>query len=146
MSNWWDAYPVPRSDPVFWTHDKVAELIRSSSVCGKDYACVDVRRTDYLGGTVKGATNAPAQTFYDQLGNFVEKYKNIPLVIFFCNSSSGRGPRCARWYQDALNDSGIRTSQGLILKGGIKEWVHHYGSHAELTEGYDEDHWKKEET
>ncbi|ORY48521.1 hypothetical protein BCR33DRAFT_695723 [Rhizoclosmatium globosum] len=101
-------------------------------------------------GTVKGAINVHAQTFFDQLPDFVAKYKDVPRVFFFCNSSSqsqtkiGRGPRCAMWYQDAMNEQGITTSKALILAGGIKGWVQQYKGDASLVDRYDEEFWKVE--
>lgn len=56
-------------------------------------------------------------------------------VIFHCQSSSGRGPRCAGWYQDALDAAGIaqETSRAVVLSGGIKAWVKEFGQDEELT-------------
>jgi arsenical-resistance protein 2 len=51
---------------------------------------------------------------------------SIPEVIFHCSSSKGRGPRCAAWYQDELNDKGSVTSQAFVLTGGINAWVTRY--------------------
>lgn len=50
---------------------------------------------------------------------------SIPKVVFHCNSCKpgGRGPRCAAWYQDYLDENGIKSSQALVLKGGYKAWA-----------------------
>ncbi|KAI9342803.1 Rhodanese-like domain-containing protein [Obelidium mucronatum] len=141
--NWWDAYPAPKATPERWTHEQVAELIRSNAVNGVDYAIVDVRRADFGGGTVKGALNVHAQTFYDELPEFVAKHKTVSKVFFFCNSSNGRGPRSAAWYQDRLDEQGITTSKGMVLAGGIKAWVASYKDDLDLTEGYDAAFWAK---
>ena len=69
----------------------------------------------------------------------------IPKIIFHCSSSNGRGPRCAGWYQDALDSSreagndesnaGVRAGEGgaeregkagseaFVLVGGLKAWL-----------------------
>jgi arsenical-resistance protein 2 len=54
-------------------------------------------------------------------------------VIFHCSSSNGRGPRCAGWYQDALDenhdDKSTTTgnrSKAYVLTGGIKAWKSAY--------------------
>jgi hypothetical protein len=47
---------------------------------------------------------------------------SVPLVIFHCSSSNGRGPRCAGWYQDALVSQGVEGSEAVILAGGVKAW------------------------
>ncbi|KAI8616979.1 hypothetical protein BC830DRAFT_1062892 [Chytriomyces sp. MP71] len=150
--SWTDAFPTPTSAPERWSRAQVAALLRDPSLTnGKDFAIVDVRRTDFGGGTVKGATNVHAQTFYENLDEFVARFQHIPRVFFFCNSSSyttekiGRGPRCAAWYQDVLDARGIKTSQALILAAGIKGWVSEFKDDPVLTEGYDEAFWKANE-
>lgn len=56
-------------------------------------------------------------------------------MIFHCQSSSGRGPRCAGWYQDALDEANIpnEQSQAVVLTGGIKAWVKAYGEDESVT-------------
>lgn len=62
-------------------------------------------------------------------------------VVFHCQSSSGRGPRCAGWYQDALDrraaeggaTSPSSRSKAVVLTGGIKEWIKQYGDNEEVT-------------
>ena len=51
------------------------------------------------GGHVRGSDNWAAQTFYDNLPVFYEKYKDTPKVIFYCQNSrsNARGPRSAGW-------------------------------------------------
>ena len=46
-------------------------------------------------------------------------------VVFHCQSSSGRGPRCAGWYIDAAISMGLRENS-FVLKGGIKAWIKAY--------------------
>ncbi|KAJ3129739.1 hypothetical protein HK100_008445 [Physocladia obscura] len=154
--NWWDDFPTPASTHSLerWPRDKVAALMHESTLKnGADFlvvanATTDVRRTDFGGGTVKGAINVHAQTFYLQLDEFVAKYSTIPIIFFFCNSSSlsefkiGRGPRCAGWYQDALDAKNIKTSRAVILAAGIKGWINQYKNDTELTQDFDEEWWK----
>jgi len=80
---------------------------------------------------VRGAVNFPAQSFYYTRFSLVEMLKNVPLIIFYCSSSNGRGPRCAGWYQDALEERGRTDSEAVILGGGIKRWA---VKHSSLTE------------
>ena len=101
------------------SNQEVAELIRHSSQ--SEYAVIDVRRNDHAvshfdsvpalvviifiyflifywqGGHVRGSYQWPAQTFFDDLDGFYEKFKDVEKVIFYCASSNGRGPRCAGW-------------------------------------------------
>ncbi|KAJ3267887.1 hypothetical protein HDU76_011572, partial [Blyttiomyces sp. JEL0837] len=136
--NWWDDFPKTISKPEGWTREQVSALVKDpTKIPGKDYLVVDVRRADYVGGSVKGSINVHAQTFYPTLEEFVNKHKHIPMVFFYCNSSNGRGPRCAAWYQDVLDAKGITSSRGMVLSGGIIGWVQAYGEDSTLTEAYD---------
>ncbi|KDQ16682.1 hypothetical protein BOTBODRAFT_53780 [Botryobasidium botryosum FD-172 SS1] len=127
---WYEALPAPRSQPPHITPDALAELIRTKEA-RKDYIVVDVRRTDFEHGYVKGAINLPAQSFNQALPGLVPILSNIPLVVFYCNRSTGRGPRCAGWYADAL-PSGTK-SQSLVLEGGIKGWLSKWGEDESLS-------------
>jgi len=59
-------------------------------------------------------------------------------------SSNGRGPRCASWFQDYIDDVstfGRKTSlQVLTLKGGIKGWVKDF--EGALVDGFEEKYWE----
>ena len=98
------------------TKEEVAELVRHHDSTRRDYAIIDVRRNDHAvsyfhspallftdlsgifkGGHVRGSYQFAAQTFYDDLDLFYEKFKEVGKVIFYCSSSRGRGPRCAGW-------------------------------------------------
>ena len=61
---------------------------------------------------VRSAINIPAHAFYPTRMNLVKVLGNIPLVIFYCSSSNGRGPRCAGWFQDTLDEVGNKESEG----------------------------------
>lgn len=60
-------------------------------------------------------------------------------------SSSGRGPRCAGWFQDYIDDIAKfnkRTNMKvLVLKGGIKGWVKDF--EGALVDGFEEKHWEQ---
>ncbi|KAJ8080959.1 hypothetical protein PM082_017794 [Marasmius tenuissimus] len=49
------------------------------------------------------------------------KQAGVKKVIFYCGSSSGRGPRTAAWLQDYIDEVGDREIQALVMKGGIKK-------------------------
>ncbi|KAF8170085.1 arsenite S-adenosylmethyltransferase [Pholiota molesta] len=127
LLRWWDAYPVVKSSPPSIMAEEVAALIRqgaSDPGVKASFAVVDVRRNDHAGGHVRGSYNRHAQTFYDDLPSVFEEFKNTPKVIFYCQSSNGRGPRCAGWYQDYLDaHASEHNSQAYVLKGGIKNWL-----------------------
>ena len=71
---------------------------------------------------VHGAINIPIQSFYPTRWTWLEVFEKVPLVIFYCSGSVGRGPRCAGWFQDALNEAGKDSSEGIVLAGGIRNW------------------------
>ncbi|EAU88648.2 arsenite S-adenosylmethyltransferase [Coprinopsis cinerea okayama7 len=126
LKRWWDAYPAVQSTPPSLTNDEVAALVRSGD---KDFVVVD-------GGHVRGSEQWPAQTFYDELPALHEKHKDTKKVIFYCQSSNGRGPRCAGWYQDYLNKQGVdgSTSQAYVLQGGIKGWLAKFQDQEDLVD------------
>lgn len=80
---------------------------------------------------VHTAINIPAQSFYSTRLMWLEILGKVPYVIFYCSSSNGRGPRCAGWYQDMLDDVGNKTSKSFVLAGGIKLWAE---KHKDLTD------------
>ena len=86
---------------------------------------------------IRGAINLPAHSFFPTLPSLLPLLRTYKRVIFHCQSSSGRGPRCAGWLQDALDalpesDRGARPAV-VVLKGGIKEWYGLYGGEEGVT-------------
>ncbi|KAF8813136.1 NAD(P)-binding protein [Phlegmacium glaucopus] len=133
LKNWWDEFPTIKSSPGSLNAEEVAALIRGQG-SQSDFAVIDVRRDDHAGGHVRGSHNCFAQTFYDNLPDFYNKFKDTPKVIFYCQSSNGRGPRCAGWYQDYLNSQGNQKSTAFVLEGGIKNWISTYGEQDDLVD------------
>lgn len=72
---------------------------------------------------VRTAINIPAHSFYYTRFTLVETLGKVPVVIFYCSSSNGRGPRCAGWFQDTLDEVGNTTSKAAVLVGGINRWA-----------------------
>jgi len=60
-------------------------------------------------------------------------------------ASNGRGPRCANWMQDYVDDIskfGRKTPlKVLVLKGGIKGWVKDF--EGSMIDGYEEKYWEQ---
>ncbi|KAG6824624.1 hypothetical protein H0H92_006313 [Tricholoma furcatifolium] len=129
LLRWWDVYPQVQSSPAQISIEELETFMRGSPAPGK-FAVIDVRRNDYEGGHVRGSENWHAQTFYDNLPTFFEKHKETEQVIFYCSSSSGRGPR----YQDYLNKNEVTSSTAYVLRGGIKAWLGKYSDQSELVE------------
>ncbi|KAH7920771.1 NAD(P)-binding protein [Leucogyrophana mollusca] len=131
LLSWVDAYPSPKAPRTDISCEDVAALLHEG---GGNYAVIDVRRNDHAGGHVRGSLQCPAQTFYDDLPSFYEKFCSVERVVFYCNSSGGRGPRCAAWYQDYLDEHGNTGSKALVMTGGIKAWLEKYGEVKDLTD------------
>ncbi|KAI0041387.1 Rhodanese-like protein [Auriscalpium vulgare] len=126
---WATGLPPPRATPPKISTEQLVEMMKTQTA-GVDYVVVDVRRTD-IEALIKGAINLPAQTFYQTLPTLLPILSRIPKVIFHCQSSAGRGPRCAGWYADALPADA--RSESLILEGGIKAWLEKFAGDAEMT-------------
>lgn len=147
---WWEAFPefkaaCPRLEP-----SEVKDLLEAYSSSSesepkkKTFLLVDVRRTDWEGGTVATSINLPAQTLYQTRPVIHQlcKQAGVETVIFYCGSSSGRGPRSAGWMQDYFDEIGETQIRAVILKGGIKGWQKTYGG--ELMDWYDAKVWSEE--
>ncbi|GAA5897806.1 hypothetical protein JCM5296_006080 [Sporobolomyces johnsonii] len=143
-SSWHAAFPTPsaclaNSSLASIAADALRDLILAQPrLDQRDFLVVDVRRTDFENAFVAGAVNLPAHSFYPTLPTLLQSSRGSSpyrRVIFHCQSSNGRGPRCAGWYQDALNDAGIKqdVSESMVLEGGIKAWVESFGMDKELT-------------
>ncbi|KAK5107555.1 hypothetical protein LTR62_001043 [Meristemomyces frigidus] len=131
---------------------------------------VDVRRTDYEGGAIRGSLNIPAQgfwwnrgtqeeflSFYDPsaannathlcyLGMLYELcYKaDIEWVVFTCGSSNGRGPRCASWFLEHVrNTAEDEDMQVMVLEGGVKGWVKAGPQFTQFMDGFKPEFWEQ---
>ncbi|GAA6063675.1 hypothetical protein JCM10212_000411 [Sporobolomyces blumeae] len=154
---WHAAFPTPRSSLAdgslaSMTPRELKDLMEQQQVLEeRDFLVVDVRRTDFENACIKGAINLPAHSFYPTLPALVPILSRYRQVFFHCQSSSGRGPRCAAWYQDYLNDLDASTpsqsateppesgeggeplSKAVVLEGGIKAWVKEFGDDETVT-------------
>ncbi|KAG1775513.1 S-adenosyl-L-methionine-dependent methyltransferase [Suillus placidus] len=115
LDRWWDAYPKDHL-----TSGEVASLLRDPN--RSDYAIIDVRENDRVGGHVLGSVQWRADSFAGSLDRFYDEYGKTKQVIFYCGSSKGRGSRCAAWYQDYLNGKGNTESKACVLEGGYHGW------------------------
>ncbi|KAK9475852.1 hypothetical protein V1514DRAFT_286607, partial [Lipomyces japonicus] len=85
----------------------------------------------------------PAQSFYQTKEAFYNIVNNSPIseVIFFCNSSRGRGPRVAGWFADHLKSQNNIKIKSLVLIGGVKEWMSSGSEYVTQTDGYNKSKW-----
>lgn len=78
---WHAAFPAPRTTAPIITRDEVPEDLSSG-----DLLLVDVRRTDFEGGTIKGSLNLPAHSFYLNRAVLLDlcKRAGVKRVAFYC--------------------------------------------------------------
>ncbi|KAH6900405.1 Rhodanese-like domain-containing protein [Thelonectria olida] len=142
---WWEAFPEAKAECPRVEASEVADLLEKTSVTAqglvRDFLLVDVRRTDWEGGTVASSINLPAHSFYQTRPVVYQlcKQAGIKRIIFYCGSCGTRGPRCAGWMQDYLNEVSETNIKAEILAGGIKGWQKAYGG--KLMDWYDEKAW-----
>lgn len=82
--SWTDAFPAPRATAPVLAREEVL-----SDLSSPDLLIVDVRRTDYEGGTIRGSINLPAQSFYMNRGVLYDlaKRAGVKRVAFYCGMS-----------------------------------------------------------
>ncbi|KAF1968962.1 hypothetical protein BU23DRAFT_557993 [Bimuria novae-zelandiae CBS 107.79] len=82
-SNWYDAFPAPKTIAPLLTRD-----VALSNLSSSDLLLVDMRRTDYEGGTIKGSLNLPAQSFYMNRAVLYDlcKRAGVKKVAFYCGT------------------------------------------------------------
>ncbi|UPX11524.1 uncharacterized protein EKO05_0002128 [Ascochyta rabiei] len=138
--NWHDAFPAPRVTAPTITREEVLSALSSG-----DLLLVDVRRTDYEGGTIRGSLNIPAHSFYMNRAVLFDlcKRAGVKKVAFYCGSSNGRGPRCSGWFADHIAEKCDGQIQSLTLGGGIKGWVKAGGQYTQQIEGFEPEYWKQ---
>nr|XP_046269302.1 M-phase inducer phosphatase 2 [Scatophagus argus] len=94
---------------------------------------------EFEGGHIKGALNLHQE---DQVEDFLLKTPIIPscsdkrvVIIFHCEFSSERGPRMCRFVRErdrAMNEyPKLHYPELYILKGGYKDFFHHFQSQCE---------------
>ncbi|KJZ68680.1 hypothetical protein HIM_11936 [Hirsutella minnesotensis 3608] len=142
---WWASFPEPKASCPRLEPADVMQLLESQSHLSapKDvtFLLVDVRRTDWEGGTLATSINLPAHSLYQTrpIIHQLCKQAGIKTIIFYCGSSSGRGPRCAGWMQDYLDQVKEVEVRAAVLKGGISGWQKAYGGR--MMDWYDEKYW-----
>lgn len=149
QDQWWSVFPAPKAQCSEITGDEVMKMFDDMDIKSgpREFLLVDVRRTDWEGGTIKTSLNLPAQSFYQSRKTLLDLCDRaaVKKIIFYCGSSSGRGPRCASWMQDYMDDIakfGRRSSlEVLVLKGGIKGWVKAF--EGSMVDGFEEKYWEQ---
>jgi arsenical-resistance protein 2 len=85
---WHAAFPSPRTtNPASLPRSTVLQWLKEGTkVPGADFLLVDLRRTDFEGGTIRGSLNLPAQSLYPTLGTLYSLVRKAGVrdVIFYC--------------------------------------------------------------
>ncbi|KAA8649370.1 putative arsenate reductase (Arc2) [Aspergillus tanneri] len=142
---WHAMYPVPRSVAPFLSRQELLQWFQAGKQTGKDFVLVDLRRTDFEGGTIRGSLNLPAQSLYLAIPTIYYLLVNskVEHVIWYCGSSRGRGTRAACWFADYLEAQQETTLKSLVLEGGIKGWATAGPEYTEFMDEYDASAWMK---
>lgn len=87
---WWSSFPEPKAPVHALEPEDVAQLLESHASAGpnstKSFLLVDVRRTDWEGGTIATSLNLPAHTLYQTRPVIYQlcKQANVKTIIFYC--------------------------------------------------------------
>lgn len=79
--NWHDAFPAPQITAPIITREDVLPILDSANLL-----LVDVRRTDFEGGTIRRSLNLPAHSFYLNRAVLFDlcKRAGVKQVVFYC--------------------------------------------------------------
>jgi len=144
-SPWYASYPEPQRKAGSVSREELLQWLRDGKQSGNDFLLVDLRRTDFEGGTIRGSLNLPAQSLYPTIPILysVVSRASVKAVVWYCGSSRGRGTRASGWFADYLAIQQDTTIQSLVLTGGIKGWVAGGDEYTSWMDEYDAAVWKK---
>ncbi|WWC89816.1 uncharacterized protein L201_004742 [Kwoniella dendrophila CBS 6074] len=120
--------------------EQLAEIIKSKPTSSlKDFAVVDVRDSDFVGGNIVSAINYPSDTFHATVDELAKKLENVPQVIFHCALSQARGPKAARIYAETRLHAFPNSStqqEIFVLRDGFSGFQSKYRHDPELIEKF----------
>lgn len=142
---WYAAFPTAKTTAPSVSRSEVLGWLQDDTRGTVDFVLVDLRRTDYEGGTILGSINLPAQSLYPTIPTLYTIFKQagVAKVVWYCGSSGGRGNRAAAWFADYLKEHDSTGMQSLVLEGGIKGWVKAGEEYVTEMQGYDAASWKE---
>lgn len=114
-----------------------------------NFAVVDVRDSDYVGGHIAGCYHYPAGNFHELMPELRKRLldNNIDDVVFHCALSQVRGPKSTLLFLRALNDlpeherANFANLNVWVLEGGFTKWQRKYGRDSAVTEAFQPDLW-----
>ncbi|KAF4636487.1 hypothetical protein G7Y89_g1599 [Cudoniella acicularis] len=158
---WYAAYPVQRSTASTITRGTLLSWMKKGKVAGKDFVLVDLRRTDFEGGTIRGSINLSAQSLYPTIPSLYTLFSTagIATVIWYCGilqaaprstsqtewwlgSSRGRGSRAAGWFADYIQDQNDGRMESYALEEGIMGWATAGEEYVEMMDEYNASVWE----
>lgn len=83
---WHAAFPTAKSSPDSVSKEELLAWLQEGKEGGKDFVLVDLRRTDYEGGTIRGSINLPAQSLYPTIPYLYNLFKaaGTTKVMWYC--------------------------------------------------------------
>lgn len=107
----------------------------------ENFAVVDVRDSDYIGGHIKGCLHYPSGNFHNTLPELRStlQQKKVADVVFHCAMSQSRAPKAALIFSD--DEDNLHQFRVWVLRGGFTKWVMEYGEDTAVTEDYDRRLW-----
>ncbi|PVH68964.1 hypothetical protein DL98DRAFT_440056 [Cadophora sp. DSE1049] len=141
---WHAAYQAPKTTAAVITREDLLSWMSEGKVAGKDFVLVDLRRTDFEGGTIRGSINIPAQSLYPSIPSIYTLLSTagIRIVIWYCGSSRGRGNRAAGWFADYIKEQNNTEIESRTLEEGIKGWATGGDKYVRMMDEYDAAVWK----
>ncbi|CEL62530.1 Dual specificity phosphatase ibp1 OS=Schizosaccharomyces pombe (strain 972 / ATCC 24843) GN=ibp1 PE=1 SV=1 [Rhizoctonia solani AG-1 IB] len=125
---------------------ELGELMKSEKKPMKDYAVVDVRDDDFLGGNIVGCVRAPSSNYLTTVDDLISKTKDVPQMVFHCALSQQRGPKAARVYAETRNNRlnpGETSAQEIyVLRGGFTEFQRLFKDDPVLVEKWRKEVWQ----
>ncbi|KAG8890662.1 hypothetical protein FRB98_006165 [Tulasnella sp. 332] len=123
---------------------ELADMMKSDKKALEDFAIIDVRDSDFLGGNIVGCLRYPSEQYENTIDDLIEKTKHVPKVIFHCALSQARGPKAARIYAEecAARDDVPKTGREvLVLRGGFTEFQSAFRNDPKLVEKWRKEVW-----
>ena len=90
---WYKAFPEPTETATSFKKENVLRLFHTiGDILNAGMLLIDLRRTDYEGGTIRGSLNIPAQSFYMNMATLYRLCKGdgvnvITRVLFYCGNA-----------------------------------------------------------
>jgi Cdc25 family phosphatase len=109
-------------------------MVETADWGSRDFAVVDLRDSDFVGGHIPGCDHIPSQSFISTLDSVISRLQGKRLVIFHCLISKHRAPMCAKIYKERLMAFG-RSQEVAVLEGGFHTWREHFSGNPRLIEG-----------